>query len=77
MGSPREKGGSAMIENVMTNPGYWRDRAARTRAKAELFRYQDSRANLLKIAEEYDRLANYAEQQLLRAPTLKLSGQSP
>ncbi|MBP1296322.1 hypothetical protein [Bradyrhizobium elkanii] len=66
-----------MVENVMTNAAYWRDRAARTRAKAELFRYQNSRANLLKIAEEYDRLANYAEQQLLRAPTLRLSGQSP
>ncbi|MFQ3455973.1 hypothetical protein PMN64_22100 [Bradyrhizobium sp. UFLA01-814] len=66
-----------MIENVMNNPAYWRDRAAKTRAKADSFRYQDSRANLLKIAEEYDRLANYAEQQLLRAPAMKLSGQSP
>ncbi|MGY4260773.1 hypothetical protein ACVI1L_007841 [Bradyrhizobium sp. USDA 4516] len=66
-----------MVENVMTNAGYWRDRAAKTRAKAELFRYQSSRANLLKIAEEYDRLANYAEQQLLRAPTVNLSGRSP
>ncbi|MGY4571222.1 hypothetical protein GPL21_36775 [Bradyrhizobium pachyrhizi] len=66
-----------MVENVMTNATYWRDRAAKTRAKADLFRYQNSRANLLKIAEEYDRLANYAEQQLLRAPTAKLSGQSP
>ncbi|MGF6434290.1 hypothetical protein [Bradyrhizobium elkanii] len=66
-----------MAENVMNNPAYWRDRAAKTRAKAHSFRYQDSRANLLKIAEEYDRLANHAEQQLLRAPAMKLSGQSP
>ncbi|MCP3416796.1 hypothetical protein NLM16_22115 [Bradyrhizobium brasilense] len=66
-----------MVENVMTNAAYWRDRAAKTRAKADLFRYQSSRANLLKIAEEYDRLANYAEQQLLRAPTVSLSGRSP
>ncbi|GKQ55553.1 hypothetical protein [Bradyrhizobium sp. Ce-3] len=64
-----------MVDNAFNNPAYWRDRAATTRAKAELSRYQNSRANLLKIAEEYDRLAHYAEQQSLHAPTVSLSGE--
>lgn len=66
-----------MVDNAINNPAYWRDRAVKTRAKAELSRYQNSRANLLKIAEEYDRMAHYAERQSLRAPKVKLSGQSP
>jgi hypothetical protein len=39
------------------DPQHWRDRAERTREKAEQFSMTDSRDRLLKIAEEYDRLA--------------------
>jgi hypothetical protein len=47
---------------TLQDPGYWRDRAEETRAKAESLAYRNSRERLLKIAEEYDRLAIYAEQ---------------
>jgi hypothetical protein len=42
------------------DPRYWEDRAAKTREKAEQFSMQDSRNRLLKIAEEYERLAERA-----------------
>jgi hypothetical protein len=42
------------------DPGYWRERAERTRDKAEQFSMINSRDRLLKIAEEYDRLAERA-----------------
>jgi hypothetical protein len=42
------------------DPQHWRERAAKTRDKAEQFRMRDSRDRLLKIAEEYDRIAERA-----------------
>lgn len=42
------------------DPGHWRERAEKTRDKAEQFNMRDSRARLLKIAEEYDRIAERA-----------------
>jgi hypothetical protein len=42
------------------DPRYWRERAERTREKAEQFSMRSSRDRLLKIAEEYDRLAERA-----------------
>jgi hypothetical protein len=45
--------------NVL-DPRHWEERAARTRDKAEQFDMRDSRDRLLKIAEEYDRLAQRA-----------------
>ncbi|WP_201449830.1 hypothetical protein [Bradyrhizobium sp. Ai1a-2] len=50
------------MRNTLQDPGYWRERAEETRNKAESFAYRSSRERLLKIAEEYDRLAIYAEQ---------------
>jgi hypothetical protein len=44
------------------NAKYWRDRAEETRAKAESVFRQDSKDRLLKIADEYERLALHAEQ---------------
>lgn len=44
----------------MFDPRYWEERAAKTRDKAEQFGMRDSRDRLLKIAEEYDRLAKRA-----------------
>jgi hypothetical protein len=42
------------------DPRHWRERAERTREKAEQFSMRSSRDRLLKIAEEYDRLAERA-----------------
>jgi hypothetical protein len=50
------------MTNTLQDPSYWRERAEETRTKAESFSYRNSRERLLKIAEEYDRLAAYAEQ---------------
>jgi hypothetical protein len=50
------------MNNLMSNPTYWRKRAEETRAKADSFVHRASRESLLKIAEEYDRLARHAEQ---------------
>ncbi len=50
------------MRNTLQDPRYWRERAEETRTKAESFAYRNSRERLLKIAEEYERLAVYAEQ---------------
>ena len=42
------------------DPRYWEERASKTRDKAEQFGMRGSRDRLLKIAEEYDRLAERA-----------------
>jgi hypothetical protein len=50
------------MKNFIYDPDHWRDRAERTRTKAESSAYRESKDRLLKIAEEYDRLALHAEQ---------------
>jgi hypothetical protein len=42
------------------DPRHWQERAAKTRDKAEQFGMRTSRDRLLKIAEEYDRIAERA-----------------
>lgn len=51
--SMKRKGPSA-------GPRHWRQRAQATLAKAESFECQKSKAKLLKIAEEYQRLERWA-----------------
>ena len=51
--------GSAMA-NLIRDPEYWRKRAAQTRAKIRDVSYRNARIDLLKVAEEYDRLAERA-----------------
>jgi hypothetical protein len=49
------------MEKFLNNAAHWRRRAEQTRAKASsAFPYED-RDRLLKVAEEYDRLAERAE----------------
>ena len=43
-------------------PEYWRERAERTRAKAEICRDRNMRDKLLRVVGEYERLARRAEQ---------------
>jgi hypothetical protein len=49
------------------DPRHWRERAERTRDKAEQFSMRHSRERLLKIAEEYDRLAQRAAERQVAA----------
>jgi len=49
------------------DPRHWRERAERTRDKAEQFSMRLSRDRLLKIAEEYDRLAERAAERKVAA----------
>jgi hypothetical protein len=50
------------MTNLIRDPEYWRRRAAQTRAKIRDVSYRKARVDLLKVAEEYDRLAERAEQ---------------
>ena len=44
----------------MPDAQYWRDRAEEVRARAEAMHYPVARQTLLKIAEEYQKLAERA-----------------
>jgi hypothetical protein len=50
-----------MSNSILLNPKHWHDRAEKTRAKADLILRDDLRKKLLRVAEEYDRLAHRAE----------------
>jgi hypothetical protein len=56
------------------DPRHWQERAARTRDKAEQFGMRISRDRLLKIAEEYDRIAERAAE---RQQASCVTGTSP
>ncbi|WP_157088583.1 hypothetical protein [Bradyrhizobium jicamae] len=47
--------------NYLKNATHWRDRAEETRTKAEEYWYsEEAKQRLLRIAVEYDRLADHA-----------------
>ncbi len=51
------------MDNFLKNPQHWRDRAEETRAKAEsLWRDDAQKLKLLRVAAEYDQLAERAAQ---------------
>ena len=54
-----------MNANPLNDPKHWQKRADATRAKADLLADQSARHKLLRVALEYDRLAERAEQQLV------------
>ena len=53
-----------MSTNSLYNPKHWRKRADATRIKAAALADERSRQKLLRVAEEYERLAQRAEQWL-------------
>jgi hypothetical protein len=60
--------GDIMYDPVR-DPCYWRDRADRTRARANSFHISETeRRRLLKIAAEYDRVATHAMVRMESAP---------
>jgi hypothetical protein len=50
--------------NTLNDPKHWRKRADATRAKADVLADQAARQKLLRVADEYERLAERAEQWL-------------
>ncbi|KRQ99676.1 hypothetical protein CQ12_17085 [Bradyrhizobium jicamae] len=44
----------------LNDPKHWRDRAEETRLKAEKCWEEESKQRMLRIANEYDRLADHA-----------------
>jgi len=50
------------MNDAIKDPAYWRERAAQTRTKAEGIRISEvERKRLLRIADEYEHLAQHAE----------------
>jgi hypothetical protein len=67
-----------MAYTYLNNAKHWRDRAEETRAKADQCWRDESKQRMLRIAFEYDRLADYAAErlradQLLEASKARLS----
>jgi hypothetical protein len=54
-----------MNANPLHDPKHWRKRADATRAKADLLADQAARQKLLRVALEYEQLAQRAEQWLM------------
>lgn len=50
-----------MQKKLFSDAKHWRSRAEATRSKAESLEDDTSRCRLLKVAEEYDKLARLAE----------------
>jgi len=51
-----------MPENKLDNPEYWRFRAEEVRTIADDMRDGDPKAIMLRIAEDYERIAKLVEQ---------------
>jgi hypothetical protein len=51
--------------SFLNNPRHWRERAEETRTKAEQLWYnEESKQRMLRIADEYDRLADHAAERV-------------
>jgi len=53
-----------VIQKVCWDPNHWRFRAEETRAVADQMTHEESRTIMRRIANDYDRLAKLAEEQL-------------
>ena len=54
-----------MARSHINDPRHWRERAEEARVHAEQITDLDSKTTVLKIAEDYEKLAQRAEQRLL------------
>jgi hypothetical protein len=50
------------MNNLLQDPDYWRARAEKIRVKAEQSSQDDSKHELLRVAEAYERIARIAEE---------------
>jgi hypothetical protein len=56
---------SLMARNYFLDPAHWRFRAEEARTVADQTNHEEARAIMRRIANDYDRLAKLAEQQLI------------
>jgi molecular chaperone GrpE (heat shock protein) len=66
-----------MSNSILLNPKHWRDRAEKTRAKADVSLRDDLKKRLLRVAEEYERLAQRAEHRSQETVGLELGTHHP
>jgi hypothetical protein len=52
------------MKSFLNDPEHWRDRAEQTRTKADRFWRASEKLRMMRIAEEYDRLADRAAELL-------------
>ena len=57
--------GKLMARNFILDPAHWRFRAEETRTIADQMTHEDARTIMRRIANDYDRLAKVAEEQLV------------
>ena len=60
-----------MPAHFINDPAHWRQRAEEARAIADQMNDPESKRMMLKVAEDYDRLAERAEQRLRGSPQSK------
>jgi hypothetical protein len=53
--------GSVAMKTYLNDSAHWRERAERTRAKAAWFWKDSEKQRMMRIADEYDRLADRAQ----------------
>jgi hypothetical protein len=63
-----------MPASLVNDPEHWRDRAREKRALAERLRSEQAKQAMLRIANDYERLAQRAEEQSSGSPQPVLSG---
>jgi hypothetical protein len=56
---------------LINDPDHWRDRAREKRALAERLRNEQAKQTVLRIANEYERLAELAEERSRGSPQSK------
>jgi hypothetical protein len=49
------------MKSYLSNPAHWRERAEKTRGKAAWFWKDSEKQRMMRIADEYDRLADRAQ----------------
>ena len=63
-----------MTSTSWQNAHMWRVRAAETRALADEMKEPEPKAIILRIADDYDRLAGWAEKSLSGSPIFRRAG---
>jgi len=63
MGGDQANYGWPMPEKKLDNPEYWRFRAEEVRTIADDMKHGEPKAIMLRIAEDYERIAKLVEQQ--------------